>query len=187
MSIYNHFLEKPNGEILSMETYRNKTLLIVNTASQCDFTYQYEDLQRLYDKYKEKDFVILGLPSNQFGSQNPEDGETTRKKCMLHYGVQFPMFNLIEVNGPSAHPLYVDLKNAVTCRELQKSTMQDMMLYNHVLQHQPDFLRGNNIRWNFTKFLVSNEGKVLQRFEPNDSMLDIETAIENALAERAAY
>ena len=93
MSIYNYLIRKPNGEILSMETYKGKTMLIVNSASQCGFTYQYEDLQKMYKKYKDQDLVVLAFPTNQFGEQNPEDGQTTAKACQINFGVEFPVFD----------------------------------------------------------------------------------------------
>ena len=105
MSIYNYLVKKPNGEILSMETYRNKVMLIVNTASQCGFTYQYEDLQKLYERYAEKGLTVLSFPCNQFGEQNPEDGQTTVTQCKTQFGVRYPVFDKINVNGEKAHPL----------------------------------------------------------------------------------
>lgn len=180
MTIYSHLVKKPNGEILSMETYRNKTILIVNTANHCRFTYQFEDLQRLYEKYAEKDFVILGFPSNQFADQNPEDGAETQSLCKINFGVTFPIFEVIDVNGDDAHPLFQYLKNEADCREFGKD-LEEKMLKAKIQEINPIFVEGKNIRWNFTKFLVDKEGNVLQRFEPTDSILDVETAIENVL------
>lgn len=182
MSIYNYLAKKPNGDILSMLTYENKVMLIANTASQCRFTYQYEDLQKLYSKFKNRGFTVLGFPTNQFGEQNPEDGETTANQCKVNYGVEFPMFDLVEVNGENTHPLFKYMKNAVTPRDVDKSNLQEAMLIDHISKTYPDYLLGHNIRWNFTKFLVDANGQVIARFEPNDSLLDIEQAIEKLLA-----
>jgi len=181
MSIYNYLVKKPNGEILSMETYRNKIMLILNTASQCQFTYQYEDMQKLYEKYQQKGLEILSFPCDQFGNQNPEDGETTKTQCKLQYGVSYPIFDKVEVNGVKAHSLFNYLKHEVDCPEFEKHSMQQKLLFNHIQENYPDYLIGRNIRWNFTKFLVDSTGKVVKRFEPDTSMLDIEKAVEALL------
>lgn len=181
MSIYNYLVKKPNGEILSMETYRNKVLLIVNTASHCEFTYQYEDLQKMYERYAEKCFSVLSFPCNQFGEQNPEDGQTTASHCKLQFGVTYPVFDKIDVNGDKTHPLFNYLKHEVDCPPFTRETLQQKILYNAIQTNYPDYLIGRNIRWNFTKFLVDQNGRVLQRFEPYSSFLDIEQAIEAIL------
>lgn len=180
MSIYNYSAKKSNGEVLSLETYRGKTLLIVNTANHCRFTYQFEDLQKMYNKYKEQGVIILGFPSDQFGNQNPEDGEKTKSLCQLNYGVEFPIFEVIDVNGENAHPLFAHLKQAVECREFGRN-MEEKMLKAHIEETSPTYLDGRNIRWNFTKFLVDNQGNVVRRFEPTDSQLDVEAGIEAVL------
>lgn len=181
MSIYHYVVQKPTGEETTLEAYRNDVLLIVNTASQCQFTYQYEDLQKLYAKYAAQRFTVLSFPSNEFGEQNPEDSVTTANQCMLQYGVAYPVFEKICVNGPNAHPLYQYLKQAVAYEPLPRNTMQEKMLYNSIQEHYPDYLLGNSIRWNFTKFLVDRAGNVVKRFEPNTSMLDVEAAIAELL------
>ncbi|GAB0168193.1 glutathione peroxidase [Lysinibacillus sp. CTST325] len=181
MSIYNYLVKKSNGEILSMETYRGRPMLIVNTANQCQFTYQFEDLQKMYDKYKDDNFIVLGLPCDQFGNQNPEDGQETTKLCKMNYGVTFPIFELVKVNGEGTHPLFNYLKHEVDFREFGKFNMEEKILAENILQLEPSFLDGRNIRWNFTKFLVDAQGKTVARFEPTDSLLDIETVLENIL------
>lgn len=164
-----------------MTTYRDKIMLIVNTASKCQFTYQYEDMQKLYEKYNKSGFEILAFPCDQFGNQNPEDGATSATQCKLQFGVSYPVFEKVEVNGDKTHPLFNYLKHEVDCPVFEKETMQQKMLYNHIQETYPDYLIGRNIRWNFTKFLVDQNGKVIQRFEPDTSMLDIEKAIEKLL------
>lgn len=181
MSIYNYLVQKPNGDILSMETYRNKIMLITNTASQCQFTYQYEDMQKLYEKYSPQGFEILAFPCDQFGNQNPEDGVTTSNQCKLQYGVAYSVFDKVQVNGNQTHALFNYLKHEVDCPQFEQQTMQQKMLYNRIQEHYPDYLIGRNIRWNFTKFLVDQNGKVIQRFEPDASMLDVEKAVESLL------
>lgn len=179
MSIYNYLVRKPNGEVLSMETYRGKVLLIVNTASKCRFTYQFEELQKLYDRYKEQDFVVLGFPCDEFGNQNPEDGEESTLFCQRNYGVSFPMFDIISINGEKLHPLYSYLKHEVPFRELDASIPSEGLLKARLQEEYPHYLEGRNIRWNFTKFLVTGEGKVLKRFEPTESILDVEAAVDS--------
>src|SRR5690606_5308148 len=117
MSIYEFLIKKPNGEILSMETYRNKTMLIVNTANHCRFTYQFEDLQRLYDKFVNQWFIILCYTSNQFVEQNPENGRETERMCKINFSVTFSIFDVIHVNGEVAHPLFEYLKEQSERRE----------------------------------------------------------------------
>ncbi len=130
------------GKIVSMDTFKDKTVLVVNTASKCGLTPQYEGLEGLYQKYKDKGLVILGFPCNQFGKQEPGDEKSISEGCLVNYGVSFPMFSKIEVNGEGAHPIYKYLK-----REL-KGTF------------------GDAIKWNFTKFLLDSKGKPLKRFAP---------------------
>jgi glutathione peroxidase len=130
------------GKEIGMEAYKGKTVLVVNTASKCGLTPQFEGLEKLYQKYKDKDFVILGFPCNQFANQEPGDEKSISEGCLINYGVTFPMFSKIDVNGPNAHPLYSYLKNEL------KGTF------------------GNKIKWNFTKFLIDSNGKPLKRFAP---------------------
>jgi len=181
MSIYNYLIRKPNGEILSMETYRGKTILIVNTASKCRFTYQFEELQKMYDYYKEQNFVVLGFPCDQFGNQNPEDGDSSVQFCQKNYGVTFPVFDLVTVNGEGMDPLFSYLKHEVPFRTLDKKVVSESILKMRLKEEYPEYLEGRNIRWNFTKFLVSADGEVVKRFEPTDSRLLIEEEIEENL------
>ena len=131
-----------HGKEVSMEEYKGKTVLVVNTASKCGFTPQFEGLENLYKKYSEKGLVILGFPCNQFANQEPGNEKSIMEGCMLNYGVTFPMFSKIDVNGPDAHPLYKYLK-----KELPGAI-------------------GSRIKWNFTKFLINSEGKPVKRFSP---------------------
>lgn len=135
-----------NGEELDLGQFKGKTLLIVNTASKCGFTSQYKGLEDLYQEYNKQDFVVLGFPCNQFGAQEPSDNKEISQFCQLNYGVSFPMFEKIEVNGDDAHPLYKFLR-----------------------EKAPGILGSKAIKWNFTKFLVNKEGVPVKRFAPNDS------------------
>jgi glutathione peroxidase len=143
MNIYDFEVKTIHGEIISMSSFKNKVLLIVNVASKCGFTNQYEGLERLYEKYKDQGLVILGFPCNQFMNQEPLSEEEIQSFCSLNYGVSFPMFAKIDVNGEQAHPLFKYLKEA-----------------------QKGLLGIEAIKWNFTKFLVDKNGVVINRFAP---------------------
>jgi len=145
MNLYDIDLVTIDGKPQKMDDYRRKTLLIVNVASQCGFTPQYEGLQALYDKFLDKGFVVLGFPCNQFGHQEPSGEAEIEQFCTRNYGVTFPMFAKVYVNGVNAHPLYTYLKSK-----------------------KPGILGIEAIKWNFTKFLVGSDGTVLRRYAPSD-------------------
>jgi glutathione peroxidase len=145
------------GKEVSMEEYKGKTVLVVNTASKCGFTPQFEGLENLYKKYSEKGLVILGFPCNQFANQEPGNEKSIMEGCMLNYGVTFPMFSKIDVNGPDAHPLFKYLR-----KELPGTI-------------------GSRIKWNFTKFLISTEGRPVKRFSPATKPEKIDTYLQNTI------
>ena len=145
MSLYDIDLVMIDGMPQKMEVYRGKTLLVVNVASQCGFTPQYEGLQALYEQFKDRGFVVLGFPCNQFGQQEPGGEAEIEQFCTRNFRVTFPMFAKIDVNGANAHPLYQYLKS-----------------------EKPGILGTEAIKWNFTKFLVGADGTVLKRYAPND-------------------
>ena len=157
-SIYDFTAATLQGKAVSLSDYKGKAILIVNTASKCGFTPQYAGLEKLYEKLGDKGLVILGFPCNQFGQQEPGSTQEIGAFCQMNYGVSFPMFDKIEVNGPRAHPLYEYLKS-----------------------QKPGILGTKNIKWNFTKFLVDKTGKVVARFAPMTKPADIERAIAKAL------
>ena len=130
------------GKETGMDAFKGKTVLVVNTASKCGLTPQFEGLEALYRKHKDNGLVILGFPSNQFANQEPGDEKSIAEGCLVNYGVTFPMFSKIDVNGPDAHPLY-----------------------NYLRSELPGVF-SNNIKWNFTKFLVDAEGRPVKRFSP---------------------
>ncbi len=130
------------GNEIKMDSYKGKTILVVNTASKCGLTPQFEGLEKLYQDYKDKGLVILGFPCNQFANQEPGDEKSISEGCMINYGVTFPMFSKIEVNGENAHPIYKYLR-----KELGS-------------------IFGSKIKWNFTKFLIDSNGKPIKRFAP---------------------
>jgi len=161
-TIYRFTAKSLQGKEISMDTYKGKVILVVNTASKCGFTPQYEGLENLYRRHREKGLVILGFPCNQFGGQEPGTEEEIAGGCIINYGVSFPMFSKIEVNGDNAHPMYKYLKN------------------------QLPGLFGSRIRWNFAKFLIDSNGVPVKRFspatKPEQLVGDIERLL-NSLAE----
>ena len=158
MSIYDFTAETIDGAPAPLKDYRDKVVLIVNTASQCGFTGQYAGLEALYRKYRERGLVVLGFPCNQFGSQEPGDEDEIKSFCSLTYDVDFPMMRKIDVNGPKAHPLYAYLKAS-----------------------KKGMLGSEGIKWNFTKFLVDRAGEVRGRFAPTTEPKALEGAIERLL------
>lgn len=160
MSLYDFEVTTIDGEKTTLAPYKGKVLLIVNVASKCGFTYQYEGLEALYKKYKEQGLVVLGFPCNQFSEQEPGNEAEIKNFCSLTYGVDFPMFSKIDVNGDKAHPLYVYLK-----------------------KEQSGFLGSEAIKWNFTKFLVDRKGKVIDRFSPSTKPEALEDTIVTLLKE----
>lgn len=157
-AIYDFSVTSINGEEQPMTDFRGKLLLIVNTASKCGFTPQYEGLQKLYERYCDRGLEILGFPCNQFMGQEPGTMEEIQRFCTSQYSVTFPMFDKIEVKGPDAHPLYQFLTRSA-----------------------PGILGSKAVKWNFTKFLVDANGKVIKRFAPATSPEKIATAVEAAL------
>jgi glutathione peroxidase len=158
MTVYDFKVNTIDGEEISLKQFEGKVLLIVNTASKCGFTPQYKELEELYAKLGNEKFEILGFPCNQFGSQEPGGASEIKSFCEINYGVTFPIFEKIDVNGRNAHPLFTHL-----CRE--KSG-----------------ILGGAVKWNFTKFLVDAKGKVVDRFAPTTSPLKIEKAIVDMIS-----
>lgn len=143
---------------LSLSKFLGKTLLIVNVASKCGLTPQYKGLQKLYEKYKDRDFIVLGFPCNQFGGQEPGTNDEINDFCEINYSVTFPIFSKIKVNGPDAHPLFKILK-----------------------RDKPGIFRTQSIKWNFTKFLINKHGKIVERFSPRVEPKFIMKEIERIL------
>jgi len=161
-TIYDINCESIKGKEESLSKYKGKVLLIVNTASQCGFTPQFQELEELYKTYHDKGLEILGFPCNQFGSQDPGGNEEILAFCQTNYGVTFPMFAKVQVNGPDAHPLF-----------------------QHLKAEAKGILGSEAIKWNFTKFLVDNTGEVKERYAPTTKPSDLEqpiTALLNAPA-----
>ena len=153
MSIFDIQVKRMNGELRNLKEYEGKTILIVNTASKCGFTKQFEGLEVLYKKYKEKDFTILGFPCNQFLRQDPGSDIDILEFCTLNYGVSFEMFSKINVKGKEINPLY-----------------------DYLVKNNPT-TPGKKIKWNFEKFLISAEGVIVKRYQSKDKPEDIENDI----------
>lgn len=181
MSVYQYSAKAMNGRDISLEDYRGKVVLIVNTASQCGFTFQYEDLQRLYDRYKEKGFVILGFPSNQFADQEPDGNDQINAFCTLNYGVSFPMFQKVDVRDRNAHPLFTYLANSKPFEGFDTTHSVAKILLPLLHERHPEYLPGDSIKWNFTKFLIDRDGQVIRRFESTTDPFDMEQDIEALL------
>jgi glutathione peroxidase len=160
-SIYDIPLKDIDGKDTSLKPYQGKVLLVVNVASKCGFTPQYENLEAVYKKYKDQGLEILGFPCNQFGSQEPGTDAEIKEFCTSKYSVTFPMFDKLEVNGPGRHPLYVMLAG-------------------------PTSPAPGDIKWNFTKFLISRDGKIIKRFESRvkPDAPEVTAAIDAALASK---
>lgn len=158
-SIYDFSVTDIKGKRVALEAYQGKVVLIVNTASKCGFTPQYEGLEAMYKKYADKGLVVLGFPCNQFGSQEKGSEQEIESFCSLNFGVSFPLFSKVDVNGPEASPLYQYLTAAA-----------------------PGLLGSRRIKWNFTKFLVGKDGQVIARFGPTTKPEEMESAILKALA-----
>ena len=157
-SLYDFTAQTLDGKPAPLSAYRDKVVLIVNTASKCGFTPQYEGLEALWRDYKDKGLTILGFPCNQFGAQEPGNAEEIASFCSLTYDVSFPMMRKVDVNGPAAHPLYAWLKG-----------------------EKRGLLGTSGIKWNFTKFLIDREGRVVGRFAPTATPQSLEGAVEKVL------
>lgn len=157
-SIYDFQVKSLDGKLVSLNDFKGKVLLIVNVASKCGFTYQYEGLEKLYKTHGKQGLVVLGFPCNQFGAQEPGNAEEIKNFCSLTYQVSFPMFSKIDVNGEQADPVYEFLKS-----------------------EKPGFLGTKKIKWNFTKFLVGKDGKVIKRYPPTAKPEALEGDIGKAL------
>lgn len=144
-SIYDFEVNDIQGQILKLAQFKGQVLLIVNTASKCGFTPQYKGLEKLYQEHKSKGLQVLGFPCHQFGAQEPEGEDRIKEFCELNYGVSFPLFAKVKVNGTQAHPLFKELK-----------------------KQAPGLLGSKNIKWNFTKFLIDTKGQVVKRYAPKD-------------------
>lgn len=157
-NLYSFSVKKSNGQTLDLAQLQGQAVLVVNVASKCGFTPQYEGLEELYKKFKDSGLVILGFPSNQFGAQEPGSNEEIQSFCQLNYGVSFPVLAKVDVNGEKADPLFQWLKSSA-----------------------PGIMGTEGIKWNFTKFLIDRKGDVIDRFAPQTKPKDLESSIQQVL------
>lgn len=181
MTVYQFTVEKRNGEKIPLSYFQGKALLIANTASKCQFTYQFEQLQELYNKYDQQGFEIIGFPCNQFAEQEPGSSKEAAEFCRANYGVTFPMMGKIDVNGADEHPLFNYLKQKAPFRGFDETNMAEKLLKMKISLEYPQWLVGDSIKWNFTKFLIDKEGNVEKRFEPSEEPKMFEKEIEKLL------
>lgn len=181
MKIYDFKMNNIDGELVDLGDYKGKVVLVVNTASKCGFTPQFEGLEKLYKEYNKKGLEILGFPCNQFLEQDPGENNEIKNFCLLNYGVSFTMFEKIDVRGESAHPLYKYLVNSVPYNGFDLNHERAKGLYGFLEQKLPHLLEGNDIKWNFTKFLIDKEGNVVERFEPYIEPENIKEHLEKLL------
>ena len=179
-TVYDFSLKDKKGNEVSLEQYKGKVLLIVNTATGCGFTPQYEDLEAMYHKLQDKGLEILDIPCNQFGHQAPGSDAEIKQFCTVKFGADFPQFKKSDVNGANELPLYTWLKSQKSCEGGYDAKLATVMekLYNEA---NPEPRKKDDIQWNFTKFLISRDGQVLARFEPVVDMKDVEKQVEAAL------
>ena len=179
MSIYDYSFKTREGEEVSMAQYRGKVLLIVNTATGCGFTPQYDALQDLYDAHMKDGLEILDFPCNQFANQAPGSDEEIHDFCTGRFGITFPQFSKIDVNGENALPLFKYLTENTTFGGF--SGPMGLILKPIVKKMDPDYKNNGNIKWNFTKFLVDREGNIVERFEPTEDMKKVAEKVEAIL------
>lgn len=175
LNIYDFKVKDIRGNDVSMSDYKGKVLLIVNTATGCGFTPQYDGLEKLYEMYKEKGFEILDFPCNQFLNQAPGTNEEIAQFCQLRFGTNFKTFAKIDVNGKNAEPLFEFLKKEVS----EEIKNKDANTFKEKLGKLGNIILGNDIKWNFTKFLIDKNGKVIKRFSPVVTPEEIIPHIEN--------
>ena len=176
--IYDLKVKDDAGNDVSLAKYKGKVLLIVNTATRCGFTPQYKELEALYEKYSGEGFEILDFPCNQFGQQAPGSILEIHQFCTANFDIHFPQFDKIEVNGDNEHPLYTWLKAQKGFGGFDINDQRGKMMDGMLRKKDADYDTKSDIKWNFTKFLVSRDGRVLKRYEPTDKMTDVEADIQ---------
>jgi len=179
MSIYEFEVKDSEGNMKSLKEYEGKVLLIINSATKCGFTPQYTELNEIYDEFKDEGFTILDFPCNQFGGQAPGSTEEIKEVCRNKWLVPYEIFEKIDVNGENADPLFEYLKNEQPFTELTgKGATKLKIVLKAMDRHYKD---NNDIKWNFTKFLIDRQGNVVQRFEPTEDLNDVKEKIKELL------
>jgi len=180
MNIYDFTVKTRKGEDVALSDFKGKVLLVVNTATGCGFTPQYKELQEIYDADHDKGLEILDFPCNQFGNQAPGDNEEIHTFCTGRFGITFPQYGKIDVNGENAIPLYKWLTENTKFEGFGKGP-QALMMAGVAKKMDKDYKNNGDIKWNFTKFLIDREGNIVSRFEPTESMENVKKAVEAAL------
>ena len=180
MSLYDYSVKDRTGNEVSLEQYRDKVVLVVNTATGCGFTPQYKELEEMYEKYHDQGLEILDIPCNQFAGQTPGTDEEIHEFCTLRYNTQFPQMKKSEVNGENELPLYTWLKSQKGFEGFGHGPMA-LAMSAMLKKIDKDYKNNPDIKWNFTKFLVGRDGEVVERFEPTESMKKVEEATAGLL------
>lgn len=179
MSIYDYEVKDTDGNMVSLSEYKDQVILIVNSATKCGFTPQYDELTEIYNEFKDDGFIILDFPCNQFGEQAPGSGEEIKETCRLKFMVEYPIFEKIDVNGENEDPLYTYLKQEQPFKDITgKGSRALKMMLKAKDWHYKD---SDDIKWNFTKFLVDREGNVVARYEPTEDLNDIKEKVKELL------
>lgn len=181
MTVYDFKVKDRHGNEVSLSDYKEKVLLIVNTATQCGFTPQYSALQEMYDRYNGEGLVILDFPCNQFGNQAPGSDDEIHTFCESNYGVTFPSFSKIEVNGENEHPLYTYLKSQKGFEGFDEHHKLTSVLDEKLSKEDPNYKNDPSIKWNFTKFLIDRKGNIVSRFEPTEDMFIVSNRVKELL------
>lgn len=181
MNVYDFTVKAQDGSEVALSQYKGKTLLIVNTATACGFTPQYDELQDLYEAHQKDGLEILDFPCNQFGAQAPGTDEEIQEFCTLRFNTQFPRFRKIEVNGENELPLYTWLKEQKGFAGFDPAHPLTELLHTMFSKQDPDYAEKADIKWNFTKFLIDRDGNVVERFEPTATQAALAPAIEKLL------
>lgn len=178
---FDYKLKSLSGEEIPMNTYKGKVVIVVNTASKCGLTPQYEGLEAMYKKYKDQGLVILGMPCNQFLNQEPGSSSEIANFCLVNYGVSFPMFSKIEVRGENAHPLYKMMTNEMPFKGFDDSA-SGQKFKSFLSAKFPEIYKGDGVKWNFTKFIFNRKGELVKRIEPNIAPKDFENDVVELLS-----
>ena len=180
-TVYDFSVKDRKGKNVSLKEYANEVLLIVNTAIKCGFTPQYEELEKLYEKYHAQGFEVLDFPCNQFGAQAPGTDESIHQFCKLTYNTEFPRFKKVKVNGDDADDLFKFLKEQKSFAGFDPAHKLTPVLEEMLAKDAPDYKETADIKWNFTKFLINKRGMVVARFEPTESLDNIAKQIEEII------
>ena len=180
MNIYDLTVKARDGSLVSLSDYKGKVLLIVNSATGCGFTPQYDELQDIYDEFRDSGLEILDFPCNQFGEQAKGTDEEIHSFCSDRYGITFPQFSKVDVNGENAIPLYKWLTENSRFEGFDKTPM-GLMMTSMLKAKDKDYKKNNDIKWNFTKFLIDRDGNIAARFEPTNPMKKVKQKIKEII------